>query len=437
MTKKKPKHEPFDFGTARLATQGMFPYLYQHVCCLSPIRAPGLGTMGVDDHMRVMYDPALLEEGIWSLAETATVIMHEDLHVIFRHHARRVAHCGFEIDAEMQARWNMAADFCVNQELVTNPLCQLPKGCLFPKDYGLPDNEIVERYYDMLEGKVPEDMIKYFQWLRGEGQFGEGQGVPEDAPGPCAGGGGSGADGVLRPWEDKRPGEPGAKHPGMSEFERKILERKTAEEIRRHCKSRGTVGSYLSRWCEEILEPKVDPFTAITRVVRWAAQHRNGLGDYTYRKMPRRHLPGGLRAPATHQPIPRHILAVDTSGSMDEKDLAYGLGCVKLGLRNAPRGSLKVMAGDTDAKSVQTVFNVNQVDLLGGGGTDMRVLIEAAEKERPAPDAIIVVTDGFTPWPDSKGLCPVVAVVTRAESVAGVPSWIRTICTEGVSAPAA
>ena len=40
----------------------------------------------------------------------------------------------------------------------------------------------------------------------------------------------------------------------------------------------------------------------------------------------------------------------------------------------------------------------NEVEMPGGGGTDMRVLIAHAEKVHK-PDVIVIGTDGGTPWP--------------------------------------
>ncbi len=154
-----------------------------------------------------------------------------------------------------------------------------------------------------------------------------------------------------------------------------------------------------------------------------------GRGDYTWRKLPRRWPPGGLRLPSPISPVPRATVIVDTSGSMGSKELAQALGVVEQGLRSVPSGGIRVLAGDRCVQSAQKVFRADQVELKGGGGTDMGRLIEQAADERPAPDAIVVVTDGWTRWPKSKVRPRVVACLTEQPSSDSykVPDWITTV----------
>ena len=104
------------------------------------------------------------------------------------------------------------------------------------------------------------------------------------------------------------------------------------------------------------------------------------------------------------KPIPRVTVIADTSGSMEEGDLALALGVIRNVLRSLPdpRG-VRVLAGDTAVPCAKNVFRPEQVELGGGGGTDMAALIVAAAEERPAPKAILVVTDGYTGWPKGRG----------------------------------
>ena len=70
--------------------------------------------------------------------------------------------------------------------------------------------------------------------------------------------------------------------------------------------------------------------------------------------------------------------------------------------------------------------------MQGGGGTDMRVGIKGAiEQGYPIPNIIIVMTDGYTPWPKRpvRGV-KVVACIIDSNSpsvVDAVPSWIKTV----------
>ena len=68
------------------------------------------------------------------------------------------------------------------------------------------------------------------------------------------------------------------------------------------------------------------------------------------------------------------------------------------------------------------------IRLTGGGGTDMRVGIDAAAGLRPEPNVIIVLTDGDTPWPErppprSRLVCAVIS----PDPPRGTPEWAVTV----------
>jgi predicted metal-dependent peptidase len=77
---------------------------------------------------------------------------------------------------------------------------------------------------------------------------------------------------------------------------------------------------------------------------------------------------------------------------------------------------------------------VDQVRLVGGGGTDLRVGIGAAEASRPRPDVVIVLTDGLTPWPERPGRARlVVALIGGAAAAPSVPAWATTVLVGGAA----
>ena len=67
------------------------------------------------------------------------------------------------------------------------------------------------------------------------------------------------------------------------------------------------------------------------------------------------------------------------------------------------------------------------IDGMGRGGSDTRVDIEDSHHSRPRPHVAIVLTDGYTPWPDSPppGMRVVAGIIGGNRQ--GVPEWMRTI----------
>ena len=68
--------------------------------------------------------------------------------------------------------------------------------------------------------------------------------------------------------------------------------------------------------------------------------------------------------------------------------------------------------------------------VAGGGGTDMRVGIRDALAERPRPTAVVVISDGQTPWPAERTRAPLIICLVgpAAEGLAAcTPDWVITV----------
>jgi predicted metal-dependent peptidase len=121
----------------------------------------------------------------------------------------------------------------------------------------------------------------------------------------------------------------------------------------------------------------------------------------------------------------------DTSGSMTADLLAMVLAEVEgllraLGLAR----QVRVLACDTAVAPAQRVSSAHQVQLVGGGGTNMGAGIEAAAALRPRPAVTVVLTDGYTPWPAAapKGMRIVVGLLGTQAPPA--PPWARSVRVE-------
>jgi len=80
---------------------------------------------------------------------------------------------------------------------------------------------------------------------------------------------------------------------------------------------------------------------------------------------------------------------------------------------------------DAAVHSTQQIFSAEQVRLLGGGGTDMGVGISHALQLRPKPEVIVVLTDGYTPWPSERP--PAQVIVALLEDGPDPPDWARVV----------
>jgi predicted metal-dependent peptidase len=123
-------------------------------------------------------------------------------------------------------------------------------------------------------------------------------------------------------------------------------------------------------------------------------------------------------------------LVVDTSGSMGQPELDAALAEIRGVISAAgigPRGLL-VLACDAQVGAVTRVRRAQDVQLVGGGGTDMRVGIGDAERSRPRPDVVIVITDGGTPWPEQPTRSRLVAAIIGSRgAIESVPDWATAV----------
>jgi predicted metal-dependent peptidase len=65
---------------------------------------------------------------------------------------------------------------------------------------------------------------------------------------------------------------------------------------------------------------------------------------------------------------------------------------------------------DAAVHDVRKVFTGTQVELYGGGGTDMGAGLRAFVERKPPIDLLVIVTDCCTPWPTEAPPFPVITI---------------------------
>lgn len=408
-------------GTARLLAVESAPYLAHALFRMVPVAAHGLGTFAVDRAWRLYIDPRALLD--WPPDQAAGVLVHEAEHLI-RDHAGRAGDLGPRVD---HRRWNYATDAAINDDLVRGEI-SLPEGAVTPAGLGLPANGIEEAYYDALSGHPACSRPDPAQRTGQDGTQGDPGGQSSDDDGD-GGGCGSGAGEPVPGWElPTGPTGPEAVSPGQA----RVIRRQVAEQVRAAASTAaGSVPASLDRWADRELSPATVRWqqvfgSAVRRAIAW----RTGARDYTWTRLPRRRLPGVL-TPAMRSPKVTVATVLDTSASMSEASVTAALGEIDAIARTAgiDSGGLSVVSVDAAVASTSRVRRAGEVRVAGGGGTDMRVGIAAALALRPRPDVVVVLTDGYTPWPDrAPAARVVVGLIGPAAAPAGsVPGWATTV----------
>jgi predicted metal-dependent peptidase len=385
-------------AAGRLWAATRFPYLASGLFGAQVIAAPDIGTVAVDEGWRLHADPALTTQ--WTSAQLGSVLVHHVCHLL-RAHAERAAGAGV---APEQARlWVRCADAEINDDLVPAGL-ELPGTPVLPEHLGAEPGRLAEQYF---EPAGPRDV-----------PFGNPERSQRGWTLDC----GSGADGCPRPWDS-------AGGPYLPPWQVRLLARHVAQECLRHAREAGDVPAGLLRWADQLLEPAVDWRKALAAELRRAVADTTGAVDYSYRRPSRRaSVAGDVVLPALRRPVPDIAVVCDTSGSMSEDLLAMALAEVEGLLRAVGLArQLRVLACDAAVGPVRRVSSARQVELVGGGGTDMGAGIAAASLLRPRPAITVVLTDGFTPWPDEPPRGMRVVVGLLGDDAPGAPDWARAV----------
>jgi predicted metal-dependent peptidase len=381
-------------AAARLWATARMPYLASAIFASTIVVERDSGSITIDRSWQVHADPTVVEH--LTVEQLGRLLVHLSGHAI-RDHASRAQQVGVA-ENNQRARWNRCADAEINDDLLADNLVPDVAPDL-PSNLKCKPGGLAERYY-------------------------------EDAhDGPRTWDCGSGADGCDRPGDGTGNIDP---------QQAQLLRLSVAAEIQReHAREPGTIPGGWIRWAESVLPSRIDWRRVLAAEVRSAVAAIAGKVDYSYRRPSRRaHLNPTIVLPTLRRPIPDVAIVCDTSGSMHDRLLSRALAeieavLVRAGLRQA---QVRVLAVDTDVHAVRRVSRAAQVQLAGGGGTDMGSGIESAAALRPRPSVVIVLTDGYTPWPDQPppGIRVIVGLLTEGMRPPGwaPPEWAQTVVIE-------
>jgi predicted metal-dependent peptidase len=361
---------------ARVRAAYQRSYFAPALFTLIPVATDLIDSMAVDAHWRVYYNEAWIARH--TVEENATLLIHEVGHLLRDHEARKKA-----AGITDHRRWNTAGDCEINDDLHAEGL-PLPGDPPLPVKYGLESGATAETYFKQL-------------------------------PAPPAGQDcGSGAHGERRFWELPADDDGDEKTPGVDRLKAELVRREVARRIDEISPYAGEVPPAWRRWARATLAPKVDYFATIRHVVRRALRESTlGRYDRTYRRPHRRQACyGEFLMPSFHQPRPRPGFLIDTSSSMEDAQLARAVAELAGLIRQLGCGAdVVVMSCDAAVRDVRRVFGAAQVELYGGGGTDLDAGLRAfVERKHDPIDLLVIVSDCHTTWSNDAPPFPVITI---------------------------
>lgn len=311
----------------------------------------GVGT-ACTNGKRVLYDPKFVSD--LTDEELKFLVAHECMHPMLEHNFRR--------QSRDPKKWNMAADYVINQLLVDEGIGKfIEGGCL---------NKAL---YDAGQG-VSEQIYTLLPDQDGDG----------------------GGDGIGGAGQDLEDGEGTAQDQAQEAAEWKVKVAQAAQAA----KMMGKLSAGMARLVDSILNPTVDWRDVLQKFV---VKHKTD--ERSFSRPNRRFMSQGLYMPSrSGERMGPIAFLVDCSGSVDDAQLAQMAAEVRTVHEDLRPEKLHVVYFDAEVTHYDCFLPDDTVSISfhGGGGTDVRTAFDYLDAEGHADGlaCTIVLTDGYTPYPE-------------------------------------
>jgi len=347
------------------------------LACNSPwVRDDSVGTMATDGETFYYADEFVKS---MSMDETKFVVCHEVLHNVFDHMGRRGSRDPYN--------YNVAADIVINRLLIQDNVGSMPKCGIDNPGLFTAGKGVTENIYDLLPPPPPEGK---------RGGHGTGK------PGPL--------DKVI-----DRKGTKQDKEAAAAKMKVKVAQ---AAQI---AKMHGKLSAGMARLVTQLMSPVADWKEVLRRFVNARAKV-----DRTYARPNRRFLDQDMYVPSLKgESIGVILIGVDCSGSIDERTLNEFAAEISAIHQDVKPSTAHVVYFDSEVSHSESYTPEDTLDIKphGGGGTDVGAVFRWAEKNvHEEIVACVMLTDGYTPWPNAPGYPVLWAINTDVKA-----PWGETI----------
>jgi predicted metal-dependent peptidase len=293
------------------------------------------------------------------------VVAHEILHNVFDHMARN--------EGRDHKIWNIAADYCVNGQLIRDKIGEQPPEIKIfhdPKHYGKGAEQVYDEIYDTMDDEelaaLGELLDEHIDW--------------EKDP----------KDGENRPRYTKEE---------LKQIRDEIRE---ATMQAANAAGAGNTPANIARMIKELTEPKMNWRELLRQQIQSLIKN-----DYTFARPSRKGQMSGAILPGMKFDETIDVaIAIDMSGSIGDDQAKDFISEVKGIMDEYKDYKIKLWCFDTKVYNEQDFDGYSGEDILnyevkGGGGTDFDANWEYMKKYDINPKKFIMFTDGY-PW-DSWG----------------------------------
>jgi len=330
------------------------------------------------DGLKMRYNSEYLDK--LSVEEVEFVMANGAMHAVLKHHER--------LNGRTKWLWQTATDYVVNAMLVKNGM-QLPEYAYFEEKF---DGMYVEEVYEMLRAEMMDNSDHSMEQETEQVTDSDETGVEnlhmqkEHTPDMHA------QETLEEENADEEEEESAS--PDIDELTEEMKER--LEQIFQKSKRQGNLPKDLDILVPEYFSHKVD-----WREFLYGYIASHAKTSYTFTPPNMKFLYRGIYLPSMSSDLLRVIVAVDTSGSVDESLLSTFLGEISAMMQQYPNYEIDLITADAKIQSVKTFLPGEPLvyAVSGGGGTDFRPVFEYIDRHIDYPTLLIYFTDGDGTYP--------------------------------------
>ena len=308
--------------------------------------------------VRFLYNPEFIES--CSIEELSFILTNCVMHHILSHQQRKLKRKGY--------LWQLATDYAINNLLSKNGM-KMPEGVNYDKKF---KNMYAEEIYDYLKKELIESGIDAFD------------------------------DEKTQQHDEQNNKDLTSKFRQVKNIKEELDERdeeqwEYAAALAKEVSNRKS----LMPLGFERLAKKVEPKDIDWKFELYNAINRHMRNNYAFMPPNKKHLYRGFALPSLTSDTLSLIVAIDTSGSIQEEILGAFIEEFKAIMQNFPAVNIELLIADAKVHAHYSFRGAEDLDfvLKGGGGTDYRPVFEYIDANFPMASMLLYFTDGEGVFP--------------------------------------